>query len=203
VLQLSTCPVFTDVKKTVTKVEIFLSFFMMVERMNILKIYIFFTSKVLKRLRNALLWFFNSFLFLCSMPHILIMTPDRVFIDQDIEEAILSTNSGRIGVLENHSPLLTSLEISTLQFKEKGESWISLALLGGFALIQNDFLTVLVNDAVLGSVLDSSACLKDVEKAQKNFDEATGKKEKIESKMQLMRTRAKLEASEWMSTAAI
>ena len=107
------------------------------------------------------------------MPHLLIMTPNRIFVDKEIDEAILATNTGRIGILENHSPLVTSLEISTLRFKERGESWISLALLGGFALIQDDFLTVLVNEAVLGSVLNTEECTKEVESARTYFEQCT------------------------------
>jgi F-type H+-transporting ATPase subunit epsilon len=135
------------------------------------------------------------------MPHLLIMTPNRIFVDKEIEEAILATNTGRIGILENHSPLVTSLEISTLRFKERGESWISLALLGGFALIQDDFLTVLVNEAVLGSVLDAEECTKEVESARTYFEQCTDKKEKIEFKLQYMRTIAKLEAAKLMASA--
>jgi F-type H+-transporting ATPase subunit epsilon len=135
------------------------------------------------------------------MPHLLIMTPNRIFVDKEIDEAILATNTGRIGILENHSPLVTSLEISTLRFKERGESWISLALLGGFALIQDDFLTVLVNEAVLGSVLNTEECTKEVESARTYFEQCTDKKEKIEFKLQYMRTVAKLEAATLMASA--
>jgi len=129
------------------------------------------------------------------------MTPNRIFVDKEIDEAILATNTGRIGILENHSPLVTSLEISTLRFKERGESWISLALLGGFALIQDDFLTVLVNEAVLGSVLNTEECTKEVESARTYFEQCTDKKEKIEFKLQYMRTVAKLEAATLMASA--
>ena len=39
------------------------------------------------------------------------MAPNRIVWNSEVQEIILSTNSGRIGILPNHAPLLTALDI--------------------------------------------------------------------------------------------
>ena len=39
------------------------------------------------------------------------MTPDRIFWNDQAEEIILPTNTGQMGVLTNHAPLITALDI--------------------------------------------------------------------------------------------
>ena len=40
-----------------------------------------------------------------------VMAPNRIVWNSEVEEIILSTNSGKIGILPNHAPLLTALDI--------------------------------------------------------------------------------------------
>src|SRR6476469_4222149 len=75
-----------------------------------------------------------------------IMTPDRIFWNDQAEEIILPTNTGQMGVLSNHAPLITALDIGVMLIRTK-KNWISLALMGGFALVKQNQITVLVNEA--------------------------------------------------------
>jgi len=76
---------------------------------------------------------------------ICIMAPDRVFLNTKVEEIILPTTTGQIGVLSNHSPLLTSLDIGIMLVRET-TNWESIVLMGGFALIKDNKVTILVTD---------------------------------------------------------
>ena len=40
-----------------------------------------------------------------------IMTPDRIFWNDQAEEIILPTNTGQMGVLSNNAPLINALDI--------------------------------------------------------------------------------------------
>ena len=60
-----------------------------------------------------------------------IMTPDRIFWNDQAEEIILPTNTGQMGVLENHAPLITALDIGVMLIRTK-KDWISLASNGWF-----------------------------------------------------------------------
>ena len=83
-----------------------------------------------------------------------IMTPDRIFWNDPAEEIILPTNTGQMGVLTNHAPLITALDIGVMLIRAKNE-WISIALMGGFALVKQNKVTVLVNEAESAKTIDA------------------------------------------------
>jgi len=75
-----------------------------------------------------------------------IMAPDRVVLDIEVEEVVLPTTTGQIGVLSNHTPLVTGIGMGVMLLREQAE-WSAIALLRGFAFIQDNVVTVLVNEA--------------------------------------------------------
>jgi F-type H+-transporting ATPase subunit epsilon len=74
-----------------------------------------------------------------------IMAPNRIFWKDEAKEIILPTNTGQMGVLTNHMPLITGLDIGVLLVRTDAE-WTSMAIMGGFALIRDNKITILVND---------------------------------------------------------
>ena len=82
-----------------------------------------------------------------------VITPDQVFLDQEAEEVILPTNTGLMGVLMNHAPLITALEIGVMLIRVK-KDWKPFALMGGFALVKQNQITVLVNEAESEDTID-------------------------------------------------
>ena len=121
-----------------------------------------------------------------------IMTPDRIFWNQQAEEIILPTNTGQMGVLKNHAPLMTALDIGVMLIRTKME-WTSVALLGGFALIKQNKVTVLVNQAETHNTIDAEQAEKTYQEAQRQWTEASGAKEKVEANFVLKRARARLQ----------
>ena len=120
------------------------------------------------------------------------MTPDRIFWNQQAEEIILPTNTGQMGVLKNHAPLMTALDIGVMLIRTKVE-WTSVALLGGFALVKQNKVTVLVNQAESPSTINVEQAEKTYQEAQQQWVEATGAKEKVEANFALKRARARLQ----------
>lgn len=57
-----------------------------------------------------------------------------------------------MGVLTNHIPLLTGLDTGIVLVREESSSWLSIVVTGGFALVNDNKVTILVNEAELGSV---------------------------------------------------
>eukprot|EP01018_Ginkgo_biloba_P002480 Gb_04062 [translate_table: standard] len=82
-----------------------------------------------------------------------VLTPNRVVWDSEVEEIISSTNSGQIGVLPNHTTLVTTIDIGIMKIRLNGQ-WSTMALMGSFARIGNDQITVLVNNAEKGIDID-------------------------------------------------
>ena len=85
-----------------------------------------------------------------------VLTPNRIVWDSEVKEIILSTNSGQIGVLPNHAPIATAVDIGILKIRLNNQ-WLTMALMGGFARIGNNEITILVNDAEKNSDIDRSS----------------------------------------------
>ena len=71
-----------------------------------------------------------------------VLTPNRIILDSEVKEIILSTNSGQIGVLPNHTPIATALDIGLLRI-HINDQWLKVALMGGFARIGNNEIILL------------------------------------------------------------
>lgn len=119
-----------------------------------------------------------------------IVTPDCVFQDDKAEELILPTNTGQIGVLVGHAPLITVIDIGPIQVRQRAK-WTAIALIGGFALVQDDQITILVNEAVDASSVNQKEAEVALEEATKCLNEAVSKKEKVERTFAFKRARAR------------
>ena len=119
-----------------------------------------------------------------------IMTPDRVFWNEVAEEIVLPTNTGQMGVLRNHAPLITALDIGVMLIRTKSE-WISLALMGGFALVKQNQVTVLVNEAESANEIDVAEAESGFNSAKTKLNEAAQQKQKVEANFAFKRARAR------------
>lgn len=122
-----------------------------------------------------------------------VIAPDRTVWDASAEEIILPSSTGQLGILTDHIPLLTALDIGVMRVRIE-KDWIPIVLLGGFAEVDNNIITILVNGAEEASDIN-------IEQAQINLDEATllltnaqTNKEKIEATQQIRKARARLQA---------
>jgi F-type H+-transporting ATPase subunit epsilon len=122
--------------------------------------------------------------------NIQIMTPDKIFLKQQVEEIILPTNTGQIGILKNHAPLITALDIGVLLLRSQNK-WIPIALMGGFALIKKNQVTILVNEAESVETLNPETVEKTFAEAKEKLEQATTSKEKVEANFLFKRERAR------------
>lgn len=119
-----------------------------------------------------------------------IMTPDKIFWDEEAEEIILPTNTGQMGVLTKHAPLITALDIGVMSIRQNN-SWNFIALMNGFASIKNDKVTILVNSAESKETIDSNKAEKEFLEAQDRVNTVTNEKEKVEAILAFKRARAR------------
>nr|YP_009555434.1 ATP synthase CF1 subunit epsilon [Dendrolycopodium obscurum]AZU95288.1 ATP synthase CF1 subunit epsilon [Dendrolycopodium obscurum] len=122
-----------------------------------------------------------------------VMTPNRTVWNSEVQEMILSTNSGQIGILSNHAPLLTALDIGITKIRLNGQ-WSTMALMGGFAMIDDNQVTILVNEAEEATGIDPQEAKETFRMAQTNLARAEGKKQVIEANLAFKRAKARLEA---------
>ena len=121
-----------------------------------------------------------------------VITPDQVFLNQEAEEVILPTNTGLMGVLTNHAPLITALEIGVMLIRVK-KDWQPFALMGGFALVKQNQITVLVNEAESETTIDKEEAEKSFNSTKRKFEEAIDQKQKVEANFAFKRARARFQ----------
>nr|YP_008994079.1 ATP synthase CF1 epsilon subunit [Fritillaria taipaiensis]YP_009053776.1 ATP synthase CF1 epsilon subunit [Fritillaria cirrhosa]YP_009054225.1 ATP synthase CF1 epsilon subunit [Fritillaria hupehensis]YP_009356871.1 AtpE [Fritillaria thunbergii]YP_009470154.1 ATP synthase CF1 epsilon subunit [Fritillaria tortifolia]YP_009470237.1 ATP synthase CF1 epsilon subunit [Fritillaria walujewii]YP_009470320.1 ATP synthase CF1 epsilon subunit [Fritillaria pallidiflora]YP_009470403.1 ATP synthase CF1 len=122
-----------------------------------------------------------------------VLTPNRIILDSEVKEIILSTNSGQIGVLPNHAPIATAVDIGLLRIR-LNDQWLTVALMGGFARIGNNEITILGNDAEMSTDIDPQEAQQALKIAEANLSRAEGKKQAIEANLALRRARTRVEA---------
>ena len=122
-----------------------------------------------------------------------VLTPNRIILDSEVKEIILSTNSGQIGVLPNHTPIATALDIGLLRI-HINDQWLKVALMGGFARIGNNELIILGNDAEISTDIDPQEAQEALEIAEANLRKAKGKRQLIEANLALRQARTRIEA---------
>ena len=93
----------------------------------------------------------NSLLFFMKLK-ICIFIPNYIFYTKIINEVIFKTIIGQLGILKNHVPLMTILDISSIIFRRK-LGWITAILFGGIRCIQIHLITVLVNSAEIAYLM--------------------------------------------------
>ncbi len=126
-----------------------------------------------------------------------VIAPDKIVWDDSVEEIILPSATGQLGILSGHAPLLTALEVGVMRVRP-GKEWQSISIMGGFAEVENNEVKVLVNAAEMGDKIDKDSALSDYEAAQKRFAEADSSDnltEKIQADLALKKTRARFQAA--------
>ena len=98
-----------------------------------------------------------------------VISPDKTVWDSPADEVILPSTTGQLGVLSGHAPLLTALDIGVMRVRAQ-KDWQNIALMGGFAEVENNEVTILVNGAEAGANIEKEKARVDFEAAQERFD---------------------------------
>nr|YP_009469158.1 AtpE [Asarum sieboldii]YP_010204230.1 AtpE [Asarum misandrum]YP_010204329.1 AtpE [Asarum maculatum]AVV66109.1 ATP synthase CF1 epsilon subunit [Asarum sieboldii var. sieboldii]UAU40931.1 AtpE [Asarum heterotropoides var. seoulense]WRO36826.1 CF1 subunit epsilon [Asarum chungbuensis]AVD53950.1 AtpE [Asarum sieboldii]QPP04821.1 CF1 subunit epsilon [Asarum sieboldii] len=122
-----------------------------------------------------------------------VLTPNRIVWESEVTEVILSTNSGQIGILPNHAPIATAVDIGLLRVR-LNDKWEAITLMGGFARVGDNEITILVNDAEKSSEIDPEEAQLTLEIAEAKLSLAKGKRHIIESNLAVRRARTRVEA---------
>ena len=128
-----------------------------------------------------------------------VVSPDKTVWDDEAEEVILPSTTGQLGILGGHAPLLTALDTGVLRVRAAGsnQDWTAIALMGGFAEVEGDEVTVLVNGAERGDSIDQAEAAKAYKDAQTKAEgvSADDRQGTIQASQALKKARARLQAA--------
>lgn len=75
-----------------------------------------------------------------------IITPEREVFSEEIDEALIPTKNGQIGILPNHIPIVSLVEPGEIILLNNGKE-TPLAISGGFVQVGNNTVTILADVA--------------------------------------------------------
>ena len=126
-----------------------------------------------------------------------VLAPDQSVFDDTADEIILPSTTGLLGVLPGHISMVTAIDFGVLRVLKNG-NWDSIALTGGFAEVESNEVTVLVNKAEMGKNIDSVKAEAELEQAKNQLSQAEDKKnstEKIKAQETLNKAKTWFQAS--------
>ena len=126
-----------------------------------------------------------------------VLAPDQSVFDDTADEIILPSTTGLLGVLPGHISMVTAIDFGVLRVLKNG-NWDSIALTGGFAEVESNEVTVLVNKAEMGKNIDSAKAEAELEQAKNQLSQTQDKEtspEKIKAQEALNKAKAWFNAS--------
>ena len=126
-----------------------------------------------------------------------VIAPDQSVFDDTADEIILPSTTGLLGVLPGHISMVTAIDFGVLRVLKNG-NWDSIALTGGFAEVESNEVTVLVNKAEMGKNIDSATAEAELEQAKNELSKTQDQEastEKIKAQQTLNKAKAWFQAS--------
>ena len=99
-----------------------------------------------------------------------IVSADRPLVNERVDEVQIPGTEGYLGILPGHTPLLTTLQVGSLWYRQ-GQEKHFLSIAYGFAEVQPDRVTILAQIAEKADEIDVARA----EAAKKRAEERLGK----------------------------
>lgn len=126
-----------------------------------------------------------------------VVAPDKTVWDAPAEEVILPSTTGQLGILTGHAPLLTALDIGVMRVRSN-KDWQAIALMGGFAEVEENEVIILVNGAERGDKIDRETARTTYSEAESRLNQVRSsgtRQEQIQAERALRRARARFQAA--------
>ena len=101
-----------------------------------------------------------------------VITPEEIIYDGEADLVVARIADGDLGVLVDHAPLVSSVEIGEVRIRE-GEEQHVYATSDGFFKVSENLVQVLVEEAVSPHEIDVDAAGNRVEEAERKLSEVS------------------------------
>jgi F-type H+-transporting ATPase subunit epsilon len=124
-----------------------------------------------------------------------IVTPERLMVADKVDQVNVPGSEGDLGILYDHSPLLTAMRSGPLSYEKNGEV-VSLIVSGGYLEVTDNRVTVLAETAEFSHEVDRERAERariEAEKTLENTD--ISEDEFSQAQLKLFRAMARLDHS--------
>lgn len=128
-----------------------------------------------------------------------VVTPERKVFSEEVQGIVVPATEGYLGVLANHAPMITGLNIGVVKFTT-GSGEISMAISGGFMEVVDNKVIMLVDTAELAEEIDGLRAQQAKERAEKRLQDRAADLDFNRADAALKRALARLEAKEKKQT---
>lgn len=123
-----------------------------------------------------------------------IVTPDRKFFEDKVEMVIVRGIEGDIGILKNHTPLVSPLGIGRVRIKQNGK-FKEAAIASGYIEVFKDKTTIITDAAEWPEEIDVERAKAAKERAERKLKSGKGEKDTIRAEISLKKAINRLEVA--------
>ena len=125
-----------------------------------------------------------------------IVTPEDILFKDEIQFLVAPGAEGELGVLKSHAPIVASLKIGVLKYKDPSGTSKKMALSGGFLEVIDNTARVLAETAEHGNDIDVLRAKEAKDRAEKRLAQQSADINIARAQLALMRALARIKATE-------
>lgn len=123
-----------------------------------------------------------------------IITHERIVFEGEVDELVIQTKGGQMGILKDHIPLTTALEIGVTKAKI-GDMYKYFATMGGIFQFKDNEATILTDVCEDGCEIDVTRAKAAKERAEARLADQTAKIDAQRAQAALARSLVRLKAA--------
>jgi F-type H+-transporting ATPase subunit epsilon len=123
-----------------------------------------------------------------------IVTPDRLIVQEQVDEVEIPGSEGYFGVLPGHTPMLASLAVGELWYR-KGQEKFFLSIAFGFAEVLPDRVTILARIAERAEEISVERAEQAKRRAEERLAHSASEIDYERARVALMKSVARLQVS--------
>jgi F-type H+-transporting ATPase subunit epsilon len=123
-----------------------------------------------------------------------LVSPEKLLISRDVDMVVVPGEEGDFSVLPGHAPVMSGLRDWVLEIHDGGKVGERLFLSRGFAEVTAERCTVLAEEALPLSDIDSTGAEARVARAEQALEDAGDDEARAEAEAELARAQALVEA---------
>ena len=99
-----------------------------------------------------------------------IVSPEKVLYEDMVESLVVPGTAGYLGILSNHAPLITSLQVGKTEIRDANKVEKIAAISGGFLEVSNNAATILADSVEFAEDIDLSRAETALKRAQERLN---------------------------------
>lgn len=95
-----------------------------------------------------------------------IVSPERILFEDEVVSLMVPGGEGYLGILSHHAPLISTLKVGEIKFRDTDNKEVWMATSGGFIEVSDNKATILADTAEFVHEIDHGRAMKELERAE-------------------------------------